>query len=94
VPLDLLQVVLLLTSELVSNAVRHGGTRLVAIRCEAVPQHVRVEVFDEGSGFVPQRRSPDRNSAGGWGLELVDELSSRWGLADSRGARVWFEIDR
>jgi signal transduction histidine kinase len=94
IPVELMQVVLLLTSELVANSVRHAGTRLVAVHCEALPQHVRIEVTDDGPGFLPEPRAPDRVSPGGWGLHLVDELSSRWGVVDGRGVQVWFEIDR
>jgi anti-sigma regulatory factor (Ser/Thr protein kinase) len=94
IPVELMQVVLLLTSELVANSVSHAGTRMVAVHYEAVPQRVRVEVTDDGSGFVPAPRAPDRVSPGGWGLHLVDELSSRWGVVDGGRAQVWFEIDR
>jgi hypothetical protein len=56
---------------------------------------LRVEVGDEGPGFhdapVP---SPQPGRSGGWGLYLVDELASRWGIKDPPGARVLFEIDR
>jgi anti-sigma regulatory factor (Ser/Thr protein kinase) len=93
-PVELMQVLVLLTSELVANAVRHAGARLVGIRCEVVSHRVRVEVADEGPGFVPKPRARDRSTAGGWGLHLVEELSARWGVADGHGARVWFELDR
>jgi anti-sigma regulatory factor (Ser/Thr protein kinase) len=92
---DLMQVVALLTSELVANSVRHAGTKLITVLSDVGPGRVRVEVCDEGPGFVPEPRPPgDRTTAGGWGLYLIDELSSRWGVADGDGARVWFEVDR
>jgi hypothetical protein len=32
---------------------------------------------------------------GGWGLTLIDALSTQWGsdIHDTRGKTVWFEID-
>ena len=89
-----MQVIVLLASELVANAVKHARAELVAIRFHVVPQHVRVEVVDEGPGFTPTGTEPVPGRIGGWGLHLVDELSSRWGVVDGEGARVWFEIDR
>ena len=85
----------LLASELVANAVRHAEAAMVGIRFEVMPSHVRVEVADEGPGFDPASLPAEPSRAGGWGLRLVDEMSSRWGVADGeQGARVWFEIDR
>jgi anti-sigma regulatory factor (Ser/Thr protein kinase) len=93
-PADLMQVVVLLASELVANAVKHAEAALVLIRFQVLPSQVRVEVADEGPGFTPRAPEPDPSGIGGWGLHLVDELSSRWGTIDGPGARVWFEIDR
>jgi signal transduction histidine kinase len=88
------QIMTLLTSELVSNAVRHAGAPLVELTCGAAAGSVRVEVADagDGSGRKPMPRTPDHT--GGWGLYLLDELASRWGVIDHDGTRVWFEIDR
>jgi anti-sigma regulatory factor (Ser/Thr protein kinase) len=93
-PPELMQVVVLLASELVANAVKHAEAAMVAIRFAVMPQHVRVEVADEGPGFTQGAVQPDPSGVGGWGLHLVDELSSRWGTVEGPGARVWFEIDR
>jgi signal transduction histidine kinase len=93
-PPELMQIVVLLASELVANAVQHAGSDWIPIRCEVVPAHVRVEVEDDGDGFTPNPVPPSPGVAGGWGLHLVDELSSRWGVAESGGTRVWFEVDR
>jgi anti-sigma regulatory factor (Ser/Thr protein kinase) len=93
-PPDLMQVIVLLTSELVSNAVKHADAESIAVRCAVLPQHVRVEVADGGLGFEPDPARITTGGIGGWGLHLVDELSSRWGITDGPGSRVWFEIDR
>jgi serine/threonine-protein kinase RsbW len=87
----------LLVSELVTNAVQHGGTgagSTVRVRLEALRERVRVEVTDEGPGFDLDRRAATDPAAGGFGLRLVDELTDRWGVTAAGGALVWFEIDR
>lgn len=89
-----MQVVVLLASELVSNAVRHAGSSSIAINFQVLADCVRVEVADEGPGFAPALPNPTPGKAGGWGLKLVDELADRWGVADDDGARVWFELGR
>ena len=88
-----LQIAELLTSELVSNSVQHSGTApngVVELDVALDPHMLRVEVRDDGPGFDPQRGPfpADRE----WGLQLLDELSDRWGV--SPGTTVWFELDR
>src|SRR3954452_20330199 len=58
-PPELMQVAVLLASELVSNAVRHAEAESVAIRFEVVDSHVRVEVADDGPGFDPRTPPPN-----------------------------------
>lgn len=89
-----MQVVVLLASELVANAVKHADAESISVRFTVAPQSVRVEVADPGPGFEPDPHIDRPSGIGGWGLHLVDELSSRWGVADGPGSRVWFEIDR
>ena len=87
----------LLVSELVTNSIRHAdvpASTSVELRAMVFGDRVRVEVADHGSGFHPRREAPDRNSASGWGLYLVDQLADRWGVTNTRGTSVWFEIDR
>jgi anti-sigma regulatory factor (Ser/Thr protein kinase) len=85
----------LLMSELVTNAVRHAGGEAgevqVLIACEGRCLHV--EVIDHGEGFTPQPRQAGQDAGSGWGLHILDRLSSRWGVDRSRGTRVWFEMD-
>jgi PAS domain S-box-containing protein len=85
----------LLASELVTNAVRHGpsGPRAdVCLRVVVREGAVRVEVIDDGAGFVRPTRA--LNDIGGWGLVLVDSVADRWGIGESAPTTVWFEIDR
>jgi anti-sigma regulatory factor (Ser/Thr protein kinase) len=91
---ELMQIVALLASELVSNAVRHARAESVELCFGVAARHVRVEVADNGRGFVGKRRAPIANQPGGWGLYIVEQLASRWGVTQDDGTRVWFEIDR
>jgi anti-sigma regulatory factor (Ser/Thr protein kinase) len=86
---------LVLVTELVTNAVRHAGAgpqATVVLHLAASVDAVRAEVCDDGPGFEPVEREP--GPEGGFGLPLLRGLSSRWGVAVDRGACVWFEIDR
>jgi two-component sensor histidine kinase len=90
---DVLADATLLVSELVTNSVKYGeGSILMRLRTRGARQ-VTAEVLDEGAGFDPHERRPSRSAPGGFGLRLVDEIASRWGIRDD-SARVWFEIDR
>ncbi|MEA2494807.1 MAG: hypothetical protein QOJ29_2718 [Thermoleophilaceae bacterium] len=89
-----MQVTVLLASELVANVVRHAGSDEIPIRFEVTSAQVRVEVADDGPGFRPKLTHPEPGTIGGWGLHLVDELASRWGVVEGDGCRVWFELDR
>jgi anti-sigma regulatory factor (Ser/Thr protein kinase) len=82
----------LLMSELVSNAVKYGGEGPVIVEVESTPVCVRVEVDDRGPAFIPTRCETGKDSIGGWGFVLVEQLASRWG-SSVRSAQVWFEID-
>jgi anti-sigma regulatory factor (Ser/Thr protein kinase) len=86
----------LLTSELVTNAIRHttsGGTSgTVTIVIVDVPDGVLIEVTDGGSAGTPVVRS-DLMAQHGHGLYLVQQLSAQWGyLRDSGGTTVWFHL--
>lgn len=81
----------LLTSELVTNSVRHGASDVIGIHITVANQVLRVEVADD-SPRPARPRTPDDD--GGWGLTLVMELASRWGAGRDRGKNVtWFELD-
>ena len=90
---DVLSDTVLLVSELVSNSVKYGeGDIRLRVRTRG-PRQILVEVVDDGGGFSPAVRRPSRFHAGGFGLHLVDELASSWGV-HAGTAHVWFEIDR
>ncbi len=86
--------VCLLTSEVVTNSVRHAWLRptdRIVLAARLTPDFARIEVRDPGRGFDPEVR----HDANGFGLRMLDTLSSRWGVDhDDNGTRVWFEVDR
>jgi anti-sigma regulatory factor (Ser/Thr protein kinase) len=86
----------LLASEIVTNAVRHGGARdgeHVDLRIALCRDQVRLEVRDPGPGFKGSPPTlPDTDYGGGYGLYLVDLYSSNWGISEGEGTCVWFEL--
>jgi anti-sigma regulatory factor (Ser/Thr protein kinase) len=91
---DVVPDVKLLVSELITNSVKYGGDGEVQLKVEAEdPRKLRIEVIDQGVGFVPVERDRPATEVGGWGLHLVQTLSDRWGVYEG-STHVWFEIDR
>lgn len=87
----------LLITELVANAVRHGGSEAAPVRVEvrASAEAMRVEISDDGDGFDPDTlEPPSTQHGGGWGLRIVAALAHRWGIERGALTTVWFEIDR
>jgi anti-sigma regulatory factor (Ser/Thr protein kinase) len=86
---------LLLVTELVTNAVLHAGApgSPVLLRVTKPPGRLRVEVHDRGPGFEMHKPKP-RGSSGGYGLFLVERMSDRWGVNREGNTYVWFELDR
>lgn len=84
--------VLLLASELVTNAVRHAATPF-EITVDVARDGVRVAVIDQDVDHGPRVRHPGPEDTNGRGLLLVDELSAGWG-SKRQGAEkaVWFEV--
>jgi len=84
----------LLATEIVSNAVRHANldpSDEIILRIVA-DGYVRVEVTDLGPQFEPKLRRLEPGPSG-WGLFLVDTLSTSWGVeAEGIGKKVWFEL--
>ena len=86
--------VMLLVSELITNSVKYGNDGALRLQIEARgPRKLRVEVVDQGDGFIPVARDRPMSEPGGWGLHLVEELADRWGVYEG-STHVWFEIDR
>ncbi|WP_326700179.1 SpoIIE family protein phosphatase [Streptomyces sp. NBC_01754] len=95
---DVVDDAVVLTSELVTNAVVHAGTA-ADVLCLRTEDGVRIEVSDH----YPEREiplqssgldfgSPDRE--GGRGLLLCAALASRWGVEYTPAHKhVWFQLD-
>lgn len=83
--------VVLLVSELVSNAVRHADTGfLVAVAPGG--SGVLVEVSDGGPG-EPSVQPRDPTALSGRGLQLVEDLADTWGVRRNDSTKtVWFRI--
>ncbi|WP_259470550.1 ATP-binding protein [Streptomyces sp. 1114.5] len=89
---ELRDVAELLVSELVANAARHTGRTRISVSVHRRKSCVWVGVRDS-SGALPCRSEPKREAESGYGLGLVETLSSRWGVAWApRGKWVWFEL--
>jgi anti-sigma regulatory factor (Ser/Thr protein kinase) len=83
-------VVLLLTSELVTNAVRHAATPF-EIRVDVDADTVHVEVIDGDVDHSPEVQHPRPDDTNGRGLLLVDQLAAGWGSNRlGRSKAVWF----
>jgi anti-sigma regulatory factor (Ser/Thr protein kinase) len=90
---DVLPDVRLLVSELITNSVKYGGEGPVRLEVIADSGRIRAEIIDQGVGFTPVRRDQeDLEKVGGWGLHLVEQLTTEWGTYEG-STHVWFEID-
>lgn len=88
---DLYDTAVLLTSEVVTNAILHGHSE-ARLRVRGNQHHLRVEVMDENSRH-PQPQAADPDALDGRGLAIVDMLAARWGVdEDPAGKTVWFEV--
>ena len=96
-PLQVRHRVALVLSELIANAVQHGGAgaaEVLEVRVASSVQRVRVEVIDPGWGDA-QPRQRIEHADGGYGLLLVEHLSDEWGreTTDTGGSVAWFELE-
>ena len=88
---DMTDMVMLLVSEIVTNAVLHARSELRLLMTWNGPA-VRVEVADL-SPLLPAQRNFSAMATTGRGIQLVDEIADSWGLAPSDdGKVVWFEL--
>ena len=89
----------LLVSELVSNSLQHGGGEVgdrVVVSVELMPDWFRVGVQDSGSDAVIAARPASVDNGNGFGLNLVQLLSERWGVQRlaKGGTQVWAQLPR
>jgi anti-sigma regulatory factor (Ser/Thr protein kinase) len=90
---DVVDLVVLLADEVVTNAVVHGEGP-IDLAVEANAERVKVMVGDR-SEVRPIPRRAARYAEHGRGLSIVEAIASRWGISATKvGKSVWFEIDR
>ncbi|WP_059011146.1 ATP-binding protein [Streptomyces specialis] len=82
--------IVLIVSELVSNALRHGHGAPV-VRMTGTRRRIRIEVADD-SPVRPAPRDPGP-AGGGLGLRMIDRLAADWGSSRrATGKVVWCEL--
>lgn len=89
------QVVELLSSELLANAVLHGTTSTaIGVQIRNTEVVVRVSVSDGGTA-EPVVLHNEPTAPSGRGMAIVEAMSTRWGVQahSSGGKTVWFELD-
>jgi len=90
---DVLERAQLLTSELVTNSVKHAGGAEVRVDIWPADGSIAVVVTDDGSGFTPVAQPTTiADDDGGFGLPLIDTFSEAWGSGCDGEAWVWFEV--
>ncbi len=87
---------LVIVSELVTNAVMHSGCtpdETIMLHAASDGHRIRVAVQDPGhSDQIPETPAVPPAHGGGLGLRLVDGLAHRWGVDRPGGRRVWAEL--
>ena len=87
-PAERTEDVLLVVSELTTNAIIHGRPP-VELRLRYDGQRVVVEVHD-AAAFLPRKQRPTADDEHGRGLLLVSRVTGRWGTRPTdRGKAVW-----
>ncbi len=88
---ELDEAVVLLVSELVTNAVLHARSRIELVLAGENGK-LRVEVHDTSSAAARQRHFSEESGTGR-GLVLVEALADEWGVATTAaGKYVWFVL--
>jgi hypothetical protein len=88
-----------IATELIANAVRHGGLRdgdhvVLLGAIDDVRDRVRIAIEQPtplGRALVDLA---DTHEGFGIGLRIVDGMATEWGLDEGPPGVVWFEVDR
>lgn len=92
---DTRYLVLLVLSELFTNAIQYSAGPRVTCRIWTSENHLHIEVHDRGgTPSVPRMRRPGPSQEHGRGLELVDRSSARWGrrIEADHSCTVWAAV--
>ncbi len=82
----------LLTSELVTNAIKHTGT-LVTLVAICDDGELIVNIRDDAAGAGPVPAPADADAESGRGMQLVVGIAGRWGSTPHNdGKSVWFRL--
>jgi anti-sigma regulatory factor (Ser/Thr protein kinase) len=88
---DTLEALMLIVSELATNAIRHARTRF-NVALEHRGEAIRVKVTDTAPG-LPELRDPAPTELGGRGMLIVSTVADRWGVEPQPvGKTVWAEV--
>jgi anti-sigma regulatory factor (Ser/Thr protein kinase) len=82
-------------SELVTNAIQHPAAEAgdeIELELSLSDDALHVKVIDPGGDFRPG--TPTEGDERGWGLFIVDQLSTRWGTQPGARTVMWFEMAR
>src|SRR3954454_9570350 len=94
-PADRLGDIQLLVTEIVANCVRHGRVGedgQIDMIVSVADSVIRSEVRDTGIQAEPRVRTPDLSGGGGFGMLLVERMSSAWGVDHEPNVVMWFEL--
>ena len=89
----------LAASEIVANAVRHGGLQdndVIQLKGVATDEVVRLEFGQPSSAADAHLVAAEDGDPrlGGYGLRIVDEVTAQWGVRPGPPGVVWFEVPR
>ncbi len=92
-PTDVVDDIRLMVSELASNAIEHAIASF-ELSIQRSRQEIRVEVTDSGRG-TPAMRTPQPDALTGRGLQIVNMVSTRWGVEQKSDSAktVWFTLE-
>jgi anti-sigma regulatory factor (Ser/Thr protein kinase) len=83
----------LLASEVVTNAVCHGGSGPILAHMARHSEGLDVTVTDSGPGFTYTPAAAANQAIGGRGLFLVDQLADAWSTGGPGDPSVHFRLD-
>jgi anti-sigma regulatory factor (Ser/Thr protein kinase) len=80
-PDETVELLSLVATELVTNAVRHSGSNKIVVYVRVGPPSLLVKVCDKGPGVQARVREHGLFDEGGRGLFLVEAVAHDWGTS-------------